>query len=145
MRVFRTRDHTHDHTHDRGSMSVEATLLAPVLVVIILFVVHLGRYGTTHLRLVTAADHAARAASLVHPAMMATVGKGVALDNVSQNGIPCETFQAAVHVGNDTDPATVRVDLTCVIDRRGLDMLAPMPRRIEVSSTEVIDRWRIDS
>ena len=139
------RTHAHARAHDRGSMSVEATLLAPILVVIVLFVVHLGRYGTTHLRLVTAADHAARAASLVHPAMMATVGRGVALDNVSQNGIPCETFQASVHVGEDTDPATVRVDLTCVIDRRGLDMLAPMPRRIAVSSTEVIDRWRIDS
>ena len=147
------RDRAHARTHarararadDRGSMSVEATLLAPILVVIVLFVVHLGRYGTTHLRLVTAADHAARAASLVHPAMMATVGRGVALDNVSQNGIPCETFQAAVHVGDDTDPGTVRVDLTCVVDRRGLDMLAPLPRRIAVSSTEVIDRWRIDS
>ena len=139
------RERAHHHAHDRGSMSVEATLLAPILVVIVLFVVHLGRYGTSYLRLVTAADHAARAASLVHPEMMATVGRGVALDNVSQNGIPCETFQASVHVGEDTDPATVRVDLTCVVDRRGLDMLAPLPRRIAVSSTEVIDRWRIDS
>ena len=139
------RERAHHHAHDRGSMSVEATLLAPILVVIVLFVVHLGRYGTSYLRLVTAADHAARAASLVHPAMMATVGRGVALDNVSQNGIPCEMFQASVHVGEDTDLATVRVDLTCVVDRRGLDMLAPLPRRIAVSSTEVIDRWRIDS
>jgi hypothetical protein len=145
VNINSSRRRTHGCTYDHGSMSVEATLLAPLLVVIVLFVVHLGRYGTTHLRLVTAADHAARAASLVHPRMMSKVGRGVALDNVSQNGIPCETFQASVHVGDDTDPATVRVDLSCVIDRRGLDMLAPLPRRIDVSSTEVIDRWRIDS
>jgi uncharacterized membrane protein len=145
VRVDCSRTRAHGRTSDRGSMSVEATLLAPLLVVIVLFVVHLGRYGTTHLRLVTAADHAARAASLVHPRMMSKVGRGVALDNVSQNGIPCETFQVSVHVGDDTDPAAVRVDLSCVIDRRGLDMLAPLPRRIDVSSTEVIDRWRIDS
>ena len=135
----------HHTPHDRGSMSVEAVLLAPVLVVIVLFIVHLGRYGTTHLRLVTAADHAARAASLVHPRMMPTVGRNVALDNVAHNAIPCESFQVSVHVSSHSDPGMVRIDLRCVIDRRGLDMLAPMPRELLVSSTEVIDRWRIDS
>ncbi|MFM7893219.1 MAG: TadE/TadG family type IV pilus assembly protein, partial [Actinomycetota bacterium] len=37
-------------------MSVEAVLLVPLLVTLVLFVVHLGRLGTTHLHLVTMAD-----------------------------------------------------------------------------------------
>ena len=36
--------------HDRGSMSVEAVLLAPVLVMFVLFVVHLGRLGAAQTR-----------------------------------------------------------------------------------------------
>ena len=68
--------------HDRGSMSVEAVLLAPVLVMFVLFVVHLGRLGAAQTRLIAAADHAARAASLVHPRNMAAAGQSVVVPTV---------------------------------------------------------------
>lgn len=131
--------------HDRGSMSVEAVLLTPLLVTLVLFVVHLGRLGTTHLRLVTVADQAARAASLVHPRVMVAVGQSVAQENASINEVPCDSLAVDVEVAADTDPRTVRVSLTCRLSRDGLGLLAPAAREVRATSVEVIDRWRVDS
>lgn len=131
--------------HDRGSMSVEAVLLTPLLVTLVLFVVHLGRLGTTHLRLVTVADQAARAASLVHPRVMVAVGQSVAQENASINEVPCDSLAVDVEVAADTDPRTVRVSLTCRLSRDGLGLLTPAAREVRATSVEVIDRWRVDS
>jgi uncharacterized membrane protein len=125
---------------DRGSMNVEAVLLAPVLVLFVLFVVHLGRLGAAQTRLIAAADHAARAASLVHPRNMA-----VAVKNLVQNGVSCDALDVRVDVVNTIDPGIVRVVIDCVVDNGGLNLLGPVPRRLSASSVEVIDRWRVDS
>ena len=131
--------------HDRGSMSVEAVLLAPVLVLFVLLVVHLGRLGAAQIRLIAAADHAARAASLVHPRNMAAAGQSVALENLVQNGVSCDALDVRVDVVNTIDPGIVRVVIDCVVDNGGLNLLGPVPRRLSASSVEVIDRWRVDS
>lgn len=130
---------------DRGSVSVEAVLLAPVLVAIALFVVHLGRIGAANTRLVAAADHAARAASLVHPRTMEGVARNAALENLLRNGLSCESVTVDVMVPRTLEPRIVQVELACVLDRSGLALLAPLPRRLEASSSEVVDRWRVDS
>jgi len=131
--------------HDRGSMSVEAVLLVPLLVTLVLFVVHLGRLGTTHLRLVTTADQAARAASLVHPQLMSAAAEVVARQQVIVNQVPCESLDIQVRVAQETDPGTISVTLSCRVSREGLGLLLPVVRTVEASSSEVIDRWRVDS
>lgn len=130
--------------YDRGSMSVEAVLLVPLLVVLLLFVVHIGRLGSTHLRLVTIADQAARMASQVHPEDMVRVAEALAIANASADGLACEKFGTAVNITRDTDPQMVSVSLVCDLTRQGLALLAPVPRQIRASSTEVVDRWRAD-
>ena len=125
-------------------MSVEAVLLAPVLVLLILFAVHLGRLASTHLRLTAVADQAARAASLVHPRAMATVGESVARENASLNELPCSTLDVLVDIARDSDPLTVRVVLACDLSAEGVAMLTPLGRTIVVESVEVVDRWRVD-
>lgn len=130
--------------HDRGSMSVEAVLLVPLLVVLVLFIVHVGRLGSTHLRLVTIADQAARTASQVRAENMVQVGEASATTNVSTDGLACEKFEAEVNVVRNTDPQTVSVSLVCELSRQGLALLAPVPRQVRATSTEVIDRWRVD-
>ena len=132
-------------TVDTGSVSVEAVLLAPVLVLLILLVVHVGRLGTAHTRLVAAADHAARAASLVQPRAMHEAARTVALDNMLQNGLACESVGVEVNRVQGIDPVVVQVDLRCVLDRSGLSLLAPVPRVLSATSSEVVDRWRVDS
>lgn len=131
--------------HDRGSMSVEAVLLAPILVLLVLFVVHVGRLGAAQVRLVTVADHAARAASLVHPRAMHATARSTALDNLMQNGLTCESISVQVQITRQSDPGVVRVAVECLLDRSSLDMLAPVPRTLQAVSSEVIDRWRVDS
>lgn len=125
-------------------MSVEAVLLAPVLVMLALFAVHLGRLASTHLRLTAVADQSARAASLVHPRAMATVGESVARENASLNELPCTNLDVLVEVARDSDPATVQVTLACDLSREGVAMLTPVARTVTVSSVEVVDRWRVD-
>jgi Flp pilus assembly protein TadG len=125
-------------------MSIEAVLLAPILMMLVLFVVHLGRLATTHLRLITVADQSARAASLVHPRFMATVGESVARENAELNELPCAALDVGVEVTYDTDPATVRVSLSCDLTLNGVAMLAPVARTVAATSVEVIDRWRVD-
>jgi len=129
---------------DRGSVSVEAVLLAPVLMLIVLLVVHVGRLGSAHGRLVAAADHAARAASLVHTRAMSDAARTVALENLLQNGLSCESVGVEVDVDHDADPMIVRVTVQCVLDRSGLGLLSPLSRQLRASSTEVVDRWRVD-
>ena len=132
-------------TVDAGSVSVEAVLLAPVLVLLILLVVHVGRLGTAHTRLVAAADHAARAASLVQPRAMHEAARTVALDNLLQNGLSCESVRVEVDVVQGVDPIIVQVSVECVLDRSGLSLLSPLPRVLKATSSEVVDRWRVDS
>lgn len=131
--------------NDPGSMSVEVVVLAPVLVILVLFVVHLGQLGSAQVRLTAAADHAARAASLVHPRQMASAGRLVALENLAQNGVSCESVDIRVDVALTTDPGIVQVFIDCTLDQTGLDLLGPVPRRLSASSSEVVDRWRVDS
>jgi len=126
-------------------MSVEAVLLVPLLVTLVLFLVHLGRLGTTHLRLVTTADQAARAASLVHPQLMSAAAEVVARQQVIVNQVPCESLDIQVRVTRETDPGTISVTLSCRVSREGFGLLLPVARTVEASSSEVIDRWRVDS
>lgn len=138
------RAEQHGPRLDRGSMSVEAVLLAPVLVMLALFAVHLGRLASTHLRLTAVADQSARAASLVHPRSMAAVGESVARENASLNELPCTNLDVLIEVVRDSDPATVQVTLACDLSREGVAMLTPVARTVTVSSVEVVDRWRVD-
>ena len=39
----------------------------------------------------------------------------------------------------------VRVEVSCTINSQGLSLLGVTQRRVTASSTEVLDRWRVDS
>lgn len=130
--------------HDRGSMSVEAVILAPLLVTFVLFVVHVGRIGTTQLRLATIADQAARAASLAHPRSMTDAATSVVNASLASDKVWCSSFTIDVRVSYESDPRSVTVLVGCTVARDGLSLLAPVPRHLTATSTEVIDRWRVD-
>lgn len=130
---------------DQGSVSVEVVLLAPLLVVLALFIVHLGWITNARLQLVSIADQAARAASLVHPQRMVQVGSEVAHERITMGTIRCVDTGIDVKVDRSIAPGTVTVQLSCTVDREGLSLLAPIARTILVTSSEVIDHWRVDS
>ena len=130
---------------DQGSVSVEVVLLAPLLVVLALFIVHLGSITNARLQLVSIADQAARAASLVHPQRMVQVGSEVAHERMAMGTIRCVDAAVDVKVNRSIEPGIVTVHLSCTVEQEGLSLLAPIARTILVTSSEVIDHWRVDS
>ena len=71
---------------EEGSATVELVLLAPILMILVLFVVYAGRGAEVLTQIQHAADQGARAASMAHPSRMQTVGRESALRDLEQNG-----------------------------------------------------------
>src|SRR4051794_29286139 len=81
-----------------GSVTVELVVLAPVLVVLMLFVVFLGRAGGAVEQVRHAADEGARAASLVSRAAMPDAASSAVAADLASNGANCSSTSVAVDV-----------------------------------------------
>lgn len=129
---------------ERGSSSVELAVLAPALVALLLLVVAAGRVTTADARVRDAAADAARAASLRSTGPAATAAAEAALaDAVTAGEVPCRQATAAVDEQAFRAGGHVRVDVSCVVDLRGLVMIGvPGERTFQASAVEVVDRYR---
>ena len=127
---------------NRGSVAVELVILAPVLVVLMLFVVYVGRASGATEQLRHAADEGARAASLVSRSAMTNVATSAVQRDLASNGGNCSSASVSVTAtdGQSTDAVTVVV--SCVVDTRGTNLLGAHGRTVTAKSTEVIDRHR---
>jgi Flp pilus assembly protein TadG len=125
-----------------GSVSVEMVVLAPVLVLLMIFVVVLGRAGGASDQVRHAADEAARAASLVAQSRMHTVAQAVADADLARNGYNCASTAVAVVVENAVVGGSVTVTVSCVVNQQDTALLGAHTRTVTASSTEVIDRYR---
>jgi Flp pilus assembly protein TadG len=129
-------------THDRGSAAVEMVVLTPVIVVLLLFVVHLGRVGDGSNAVRHAADQGARAASMVSAARMSDVARREVLADLERAGQACGRVSVSVQRSTTgaTEWVTVRVE--CSTSTDGLSLLGTHATNLSASSTEVIDRYR---
>lgn len=127
---------------DRGSAAVEMVLLTPVLVVLLLFVVHVGRSGEGLSELRHAADQGARAASLVSRSRMNAAAELAVRRDLELSGSSCERPSVTVRYQVSTLSSSVRVDVRCWVSNVGLAMIGARPTQLSASSTEVIDRYR---
>lgn len=125
-----------------GSVSVEMVLLTPVLVLLMLFVVYLGRGGGANQEVRHAADQAARAASIVARPRMQKVAQLVAAADLANNGFNCASTTVLVGLRDAPMNASVTVTVSCRVNQQGTAMLGPITRVLTASSTEVIDRYR---
>lgn len=123
---------------DRGSATVELVALAPLLVVLLLFVVFAGRAGQAVEQVRHAADQGARAASMVRRSAMADAAQVAVLDDLAANGVACERPSVTTSVGVDS----VTVGVVCHVSTSGLRLLGAGSRVVAATSTEVIDRYR---
>lgn len=83
----------------RGSVTVELVLLTPLLILVLLFVVALGRLAGARLQIDTAAGQAARAASLArNPATAIQLAQRTAAASLTGAHLTCA--QLAVNVDN---------------------------------------------
>ncbi len=128
--------------NDSGSASVEMVLLAPVLVLLMLFVVFLGRAGGASDQIRHAADEASRAASLVARPRMHAVAQAVAAADLSNNGFNCQSTSVAVVVSEVATVSSITVTVSCRVNQEGTALVGSNARVLVASSTEIIDRYR---
>jgi len=120
---------------DRGSMTTEFVVLAPIMIVIVLLVVGLGRYAHGKQLVEQAAAAAARAASLTAGSAEAqTRAARAAAGSLSDAGLSCTGITADVDTGSFRPGGVVTVTITCTADLSGL-ALSGLPGTATVTAT----------
>ncbi|MBQ0926686.1 TadE/TadG family type IV pilus assembly protein [Saccharopolyspora endophytica] len=129
---------------ERGSVATELTLLVPVLIVLLLFVVFCGRLADSRLRVNDAAHQAVRAATLARSTSQANRdAHATAQAALSQAGLRCQHLGVSARLAGMQPGSTVTVTLTCTIGLSDLAMLG-VPGTTTATSTasSVVDQWR---
>lgn len=139
------RQHVGDgRADDAGAAVVETVLLVPVLVVVLLFVVFVGRVGTVNQDVYAAARDASRAASLRGSAdAAADDARAVAADTLSARGLSCAELAVDVDTSRFHPGGTVSVDVACTVSLADVSRLGvPGSKRVSARFVSVIDRYR---
>ncbi|MEU8632717.1 TadE/TadG family type IV pilus assembly protein [Amycolatopsis sp. NPDC048633] len=129
---------------ERGSVTAEAVLIAPVLVMLLVFVAVVVHRGVdARLRLDDAAHQAARAASLQRtPAAAGTAAEATATSALSHAGLVCR--DASVTTSTSASPGSaVVVSVRCTVGfGQALILGVPGSRTLSATASEVIDTYR---
>ncbi|WP_406692799.1 TadE/TadG family type IV pilus assembly protein [Saccharopolyspora sp. ID03-671] len=125
-------------------MATELTLLVPVLIVLLLFVVFCGRLADSRLRVDDAAHQAVRAATLARSSSQASSGAhATARAALSQAGVRCQNLGVSTQLAGLQPGSTVTVTVTCDIGLSDLAMLGvPGSTTAESTASSVVDQWR---
>jgi Flp pilus assembly protein TadG len=129
---------------NRGSAAVELVLVAPILMVLALFVVTAGRSGEAQRQVQHAADNGARAASQAAAIRRESAGQAAALADLRTNGRSCIDQSVQVMNMKIGRLNAVKVSVSCRIDHAGLRLLGLSERRVNAESVESIDVYRAE-
>lgn len=129
---------------ERGSAAVELVLLVPMLVLILLLVVALGRFASARGLVDEAAHQAARAASLTRSApaaeQAAYQAAHAALDGA---GVTCTSLAVTVDTGGFAPGGRVRVAVSCTVSLAEMSALGlPGHRTLEGKASSILDEYR---
>ncbi len=128
------------HRDDRGSITVELAILAPLVGILLAFVVVVGRVEAARADLEGAARAAARDLSLARDPTAAIADTRLMVETTLHVGSPtCRTMTLTPIFAADQ----VTVTLTCHVDLQAAAVL-PIPgsMRLSATATESIDRYR---
>ena len=129
---------------ERGAVATELVLLTPLLILILLFVVALGRLAGARIDVDGAAAQAARAASIATtPGGATAVAQQSATAALGSDHVTCATLQVTTDTARFAPGGSVTVTVTCAVALSDLTGLA-LPATEQVSSTaaSVIDTYR---
>ncbi|MFD8731452.1 TadE/TadG family type IV pilus assembly protein [Streptomyces sp. NPDC059611] len=133
---------------DRGALSLEAMILFPALILVLLLVVAFGRVGSANNAVDTAARNAARAASLERSGGSASsAGQQMAASVLSQQGLQCTSTSVSVSTGGFSaqigEPASTTATVTCVVRLSDIGLPGlPGSKTLTSSFTSSIDSYR---
>lgn len=118
---------------DRGSAAVEVVLVTPLLLILLLFMVQLGRFAVARTDLDGAARDAARAASLERSLPDAdTSARSAAEAALASRDVTCRTLDVSLDA--DFSPGGwVAAEVSCTVDLSELALLA-VPGTTSMSS-----------
>lgn len=131
---------------ERGSASIEAVVVGPAVVLLILLVIFGGRVALAHQSVQSVAADAARAASLARTQTDARTSAQAAAAAGLDQQLPCARhnldldltgFRAPVGT-----PATVSATLSCRVATADLGLPGLPDLTIEATMTSPIDTWR---
>jgi len=128
---------------DDGSAVVEVAILAPVFLLLLAFVVFVGRIGSLSQVVTSAARDASRAASLRGSTSAADAdANDVVASTMSDHGVSCQDLRVDVDTSRAQPGGTVIVTVTCTVSLSGLTGF-PLPgdKSVSARSVQVIDRY----
>lgn len=128
---------------ERGSLTVELVLLAPVLMVMVLFGVHAGRLSEAKIQVQHAADQGARAGSQASESKIVESSRQASERDLRLSGVACVDISIQVERVAAGSVDAVRVSISCRVRDDGTELLDLFPDVVHASSIEVIDRWRV--
>ena len=123
----------------RGSLTVEALILVPALIMLFLLIVYVGRLTDASFRVHRAADVSARIASQSNFNSMISQGVVAARKDLAGSASACERADVSITRGKIGRIQTVTSSITCVVSSSGLGILSLPNRTVRATSTEVVD------
>lgn len=133
--------------NERGSVTVELVLVTPLLILLLLFVVALGRLASARIDVNGAAAQAARAASIARdPESASSAAKQTATSALADDHVTCANLAVATDTSGFSAGGTVAVTITCNVDLADLAGLRlPASTAISARSVSVVDTYRAAS
>ena len=129
---------------ESGSVATELVLLTPLLILMLLFVVALGRTVSARLEVDGAAAQAARAASIARdPTTAMAMAQQTATAALGSDGVTCAHLSVATDTAQFGPGGQLQVTVTCTVDLADLvGLRLPASEAISSTSTSVIDKYR---
>jgi Flp pilus assembly protein TadG len=129
---------------ERGSVAAELTLVTPLLILLLLFVVLCGRLATTKLRIDDVAHQAARAATLARTPEQATAAARTTADAaLASAGITCQSLSVVTDTQGLRPGSAVTVTVSCTVGLGDLTVLnVPGARTFQSTFSSPVDVWR---
>jgi Flp pilus assembly protein TadG len=131
-------------SRERGSAAAELVLVTPFLFLLLLFAVAAGRLVQARLDVDSAAQQAARAASLARtPAAASAQATQVAQAALAGQSVSCDPAVITPDTGDFTPGGEVTVQVTCTVRLSDLSLLhIPGSETITSTFTAPIDTYR---
>lgn len=133
---------------DEGSAAIEAAILLPALIMFLCMAIAGGRIVTSGAKIDSAAEDAAREASIHRTAAAAQgAAQSAAAESLEDQGITCASTSVSINTGGLSVPVgqvgTVSVTVTCTVNLADL-LLPGVPgaKTLTSTATSVVDQYR---
>ncbi|MFI9825200.1 TadE/TadG family type IV pilus assembly protein [Streptomyces sp. NPDC052013] len=133
---------------DEGSAAIEAAIVLPALIMFLCLAIAGGRVVTSGAKIDSAAEDAAREASIHRTAGAAqAAAQSAAAESLDDQGITCASTSVTINAGGLSVPVgqvgTVTVTVTCTVNLSDL-MLPGVPgaKTLTSTATSVVDQYR---